>query len=149
MKSLITATVLSALCLCSVPTWAGSTAASSDLQISAAHARATVPGQTSGAAYLDIKNTGKLADQLVRVSTPVAKRAELHIMQMDKDMMKMREVESINIEPGGTVAMHAGDGYHLMLIDLNKPLKTGDTITLTLEFKRAGKLTVTTKVEPN
>lgn len=113
-----------------------------DLQVDHPHARATVPGQPSGAAYLSIENKGKTADKLIAVSSPVAKSAEIHTMSMEGNVMKMREVQVIEIAPGAKVEMKPSDGYHLMLMGLKQPLKKDDKFPLTLTFEKAGKLNI-------
>ena len=60
--------------------------------------------------------------------------------------MKMRPVENgLTIEPGKTVKLAPG-GYHLMMMDLKQPLKRGDKVPVTLEFEKAGKVTVSLDV---
>lgn len=120
---------------------------SGHLQIRHPYARATVPNQPSGAAYLTLENTGKSADQLVALAAPIAKRVEMHTMSMEGTMMKMREVDAIEIKPAASVTMKPGDGYHLMLTGLKKPLKAGDTFPLTLTFRKAGQVKVVVAVE--
>jgi hypothetical protein len=41
----------------------------------------------------------------------------------------------------------APGGYHLMMFDLKNPLKQGDKVPVTLEFEKAGKVTVSFDVE--
>ena len=118
-----------------------------DLQIQHPHARATVANQPSGAAYLAIENKGKLADKLIAVSSPVAKSAEIHTMSMDGNVMKMREVDGIDIKPSARVAMQPGHGYHIMLVGLKQALKAGDKFPLTLTFEKSGKVDVSVSVE--
>jgi periplasmic copper chaperone A len=36
--------------------------------------------------------------------------------------------------------------YHVMLIGLKKPLKAGETIPLTLDFEKAGKVSLTVPI---
>jgi copper(I)-binding protein len=117
-----------------------------DLKIEQPFARATVPGQTNGAAYLSISNKGTQRDRLIAVSTPAAGGAEIHKMSMDGDVMRMREVGAIDIDAGATIAMQPGDGYHIMLVELRAPLKNGDRIALTLEFEKAGKFEIVAPV---
>lgn len=116
------------------------------LHIGHPYARATVPGQPSGGAFLSIENTGKDADKLIGVSSPAAKSAEIHTMSMDGNVMKMREVGEIELAPAATVDMKPGNGYHIMLIGLTQPLKAGDKFPLTLTFQKAGKIDVSVSV---
>ena len=118
-----------------------------DLHIKHAYARATVPNQPAGAAYITLINTGKTSDKLTALTSPVAKNVDMHTMSMTGDMMKMREVENIEIKPATEIAMAPGDGFHLMLTGLKKPLKTGDKFPLTLTFQKAGKVTISVVVE--
>ncbi|HXA48487.1 MAG TPA: copper chaperone PCu(A)C [Burkholderiaceae bacterium] len=110
-------------------------------------ARATVPGQTSGVAYLTIENKGNAADKLVGVSSPIATSTEIHSMAMDGTIMRMREVSDLALPPAAKIVMAPGGGYHIMLMGLKKPLAMGDKIPLSLRFEKAGKLDVTVVVE--
>ncbi len=118
-----------------------------DLLITQAFARSTVPGQTSGAAYLSIENKGKAPDKLIGVASPAAKSVQIHTMAMDGNVMKMREATEIALQPATKVAMQPGDGYHIMLIGLKKALKAGDKFPLTLNFEKSGKVEVAVPVE--
>lgn len=62
------------------------------------------------------------------------------------EAMTMRPVEAIDIPAGETVMLKPG-GYHIMLIDLAKPLKVGDKIDLTLKFEKAGEVKVVAEVK--
>lgn len=118
-----------------------------ELRIGHPFARSTVPGQPSGVAYMTIENNGKEGDKLTAVASPLAKSAELHSMSMDGNVMKMREVSSIEIKPATRVSLKPGDSYHVMLLGLSRPLKAGDKFPLTLTFEKAGKVEVTVNVE--
>lgn len=116
------------------------------LRISDAWARATVPKQVHGAAFIQIDNGGKTADKLLRVSSSAARAVELHTMSMDHDMMRMRQLDDIAVPAGGKVVMKPGSGPHLMLLDLKQPLQAGQSVNLVLEFEKAGKVEVSAKV---
>lgn len=118
------------------------------LEIGHPYARATVPGQPAAGAYLSLENKGTASDKLVALSSPASKSAEIHTMAMEGNLMKMREVDGgLEIKPGQKIAMQPGNGYHIMLIGLSKPLKAGDKVPLTLTFEKAGKVDVTLNVE--
>jgi copper(I)-binding protein len=120
------------------------------LHIEHPYARPTVPMQRSGGAYLTIENKGKDADKLVAVSSPIAESVQIHTMSMDGDVMKMREVDGIELKPASKVEMMPGHGYHLMMLGLRQPLKAGDRFPLTLTFEKAGKTEVSVIVmDPN
>lgn len=118
-----------------------------DIHIDHPYARPTVAAQSSGAVYLSIENRGKSADQLVSVASPISKTAEIHTMSMQGNVMKMREVQNIEIKPSGKIAMTPGHGYHIMLVGLKQPLKVGDSLPLTVRFKNAGAVEVQVTVE--
>jgi len=118
-----------------------------DIQIDHPYARATVPGQPSGAVYMTLENHGKSADKLLGAATPAAQKTEIHTMSMDGNVMKMRQVEGIDLAPAASVAMKPGDGYHVMLLGLQQQLKAGETLPLTLTFEKAGKVDVSVTVE--
>jgi copper(I)-binding protein len=117
-----------------------------ELKIGHPWARTTAPGQPSGAAYLKLQNKGSAADRFVGGSTPAADRVELHSMSMDGNVMKMRQVDAIDIAPGQTVELKPG-AWHMMLIGLKAPLKAGDKVPLTLKFQKAGEVKVELKIE--
>lgn len=117
-----------------------------DIHVAQAYARATVPHQPTGAAYLTLENKGRTSDKLISASSPVAKEVELHTMSMEGNVMRMREVSDIEIKPESRLEMKQGDGYHLMLMGLQQPLKAGERFPLTLTFEKAGKTEVSVSV---
>jgi copper(I)-binding protein len=120
-----------------------------DVEITHPYATPTPPGAVNGAAYVvTLENTGKQPDKLLRISTPIAERAEIHTMAVDAGgVMRMREVSGIDLAPGASVKMRQGDGYHFMLIGLKHPLKEGDSFPLTMEFEHGGKTEVKVVVQ--
>jgi periplasmic copper chaperone A len=119
-----------------------------DIDIVHPYATPSVPGARNGAAYVaTLENTGKVPDRLLHVSTPVAASAEIHTMSMDAGVMRMREVDAIDIAPGAPIKMRPGMGYHFMLMDLKRPLKEGDSFPMTLQFEHAGLVDVKVVVQ--
>ncbi len=119
-------------------------AQSSQLEVTHAWARATPGKAENGAAYLTIQSP--TADKLVAASTPAAKKAELHTMSMTGMIMKMRQVDAIDVPAGKPVTLKPG-GFHVMLLGLQQPLKEGQSFPLTLTFEKGGTRTVTVAVE--
>jgi copper(I)-binding protein len=118
-----------------------------DLVISQAWARATPKGAKVGGGYLTIQNKGSAPDRLTGGSSDVAGSVQVHEMSMQNGVMKMRPVENgLTIDPGKTVKL-APDGYHLMMMDLKAPLKQGEKVQVTLDFEKAGKVTISLDVE--
>ena len=109
------------------------------------YARATLPGQRTGGAYLRLENRGG-ADRLVAVRAGVSAGVELHDMRMEGDVMRMREVDAIEVPSNQAVVLQPG-GLHIMLVGLKAPLKEGDRFAMTLRFAQAGEVTVEVAVE--
>ncbi len=103
------------------------------VQVSDAWVRETVPGQSIGAAYMRIRSTQRV--ELVRVHSGAARSAEIHQMSMENGLMKMRELKSVGIDAGREVALEPG-GTHIMLVDMKRPLRPGEEVTLKLHFRR-------------
>ena len=116
-----------------------------DIDIGHPYARPSLPGQQVGGGYLKLVNKGA-ADRLLSAASPAAASVEIHSMTMEGDVMKMRQVDAIELATGQTVELKPG-GYHLMLMGLKAPLKAGDKIPLTLKFEQAGEVVVTVNVE--
>ncbi len=116
------------------------------LTIGHPHARPTAPSQPAGGGYLTVLNNGA-ADRLVSAASPVAVSVQMHSMRMEGDVMRMREVDAIELPPGKTVELRPG-GLHLMLIGLKAPLVPGQTFPMTLRFEKAGEVKVEMKVDP-
>lgn len=134
------------------------TAASDETSVSDAWARVTTPTQTTGAVYMTIESPD--GDTLTGASVPssVAAEAQLHettdegsdagdsmdstgSMDSGDPMMGMHEVDRVEIPAGGTLMLEPG-GHHIMLMDLAKPIASGDTIPVTLELEKAGEIEV-------
>jgi periplasmic copper chaperone A len=113
------------------------------LEISDAWARATPAKAENGVAYLTIR--AATPDRLLSVSSPVAKKAELHTMEMAGMVMKMRPLAGLDIPAGQPVTLKPG-GEHIMLIGLNGPLREHQSFPLTLTFEKAGTREVTVAV---
>lgn len=118
-----------------------------DLVITQAWSRATPNGAKIGSGYLTIENRGSAAERLLGGSAEVAGKVQLHEMAVASGVMTMRPLDKgLTIEAGKTVKLAPG-GYHLMLMDLKSPFKTGDKVPLTLEFEKAGKVNLTLEVQ--
>lgn len=137
----------------------GTSATAGETSVSDAWARVTTPTQTTGAVYMTIESPD--GDTLTGASVPssVAGDAQLHettdegpmdsagsmdstgSMHPGDGMMGMKEVDRVEIPAGGTLTLEPG-GHHIMLMDLAKPIESGDTIPVTLELEKAGEIEV-------
>jgi copper(I)-binding protein len=133
------ASLIAGLCL-ATGSWAQTAPATAKpavkaaVQVEGAWARATVPGQKGTGAFMSL--TAAQATRLVGVASPVAGVAELHEMKMVGDVMKMSAIAGLDLPAGQPVLLKPGS-YHLMLMDLKRPLAKDSTVPVTLRFKDA------------
>ncbi len=111
--------------------------AMAQVSVKNAWVRATVGPQKTTGAFLQIETKNEV--NLVKVESKAAGMVEIHEMQMDGGVMKMREVEKVNC-PAGKVTELSPGGFHIMLMNLKKQAKEGDQVPLILSFEdRQGK----------
>jgi copper(I)-binding protein len=106
------------------------------------------PARENGATavYLNVLNGTDQPDTLLALSSTASGLVELHETYDRGDgMMGMREAEDPTFPANDVVQMVPG-GKHIMLMQLNRELKEGDTVDLTLEFAGAGEITITAPV---
>tara|TARA_B110000090_G_C13138563_1_gene352865 strand:- start:219 stop:677 length:459 start_codon:yes stop_codon:yes gene_type:complete len=104
-----------------------------DLTVTEGFIRESIPGTTISSAYMTLTNTSEKSMTLVGVSSKVSARIEIHEHTMANGMMSMGQVESIVIGSKDTVILQPS-GLHLMIFDIEAPLKHGDLISLTLHL---------------
>lgn len=129
--SLAPATIAAPAINGAIPAKSQAVSSPSRVRIAGPWARATVPGQAVGVAYLTIASAAPVA--LVRIETDAAKQVQLHNMRMNKGVMEMREHKELKIAANEELALAPG-GMHLMLLGLKKPLKAGEQISLAFTF---------------
>lgn len=122
------------------PVMAAGTAADS-VDVVDAYVRAVPPGQPTSGAFMLLKNGGEADHALVQASSPAAQVVELHTHINEGGMMKMRQVERIDVQAGGETPLQPG-GYHVMLINLTGPLAPGAMIPITLTYEDGSSETV-------
>ena len=116
-----------------------------EIRVSDAWAGESNPAWKIGAAYLTLSNTTTRESALTGVTANVPGTVEMHVTTSEDGMMSMRKVERIEIPQGSTVRLQPG-GAHLMLLDLERDLRDGDTIELTLAFDDGSTRRVTAPV---
>ena len=104
------------------------------VEVSDAWVRATGQGQKATGVFMNL--TAQKATRLVGVKTDLTASAEVHEMKMEKDVMKMQAVKSLDLPAGQTVALKPGS-YHVMLMDLKAPVAEDSQVVLTLLFEDA------------
>ena len=100
-----------------------------------ARAFATVPAQSVGAVYVNLRNTSQKTWVLERAQTAVAGSVEIHTMKIVDGQMQMRQLPQLNLPAGKTLKLEQG-GLHMMLFDLQQALQAGQTFKLDLHFVR-------------
>lgn len=117
----------------------------SDLVVVEPWARASIGVSRPAAAYLSIRNEGIAADVLTDIKTPAANLAEIHKSEVKDGLARMSPSGPVEVLAGSTVHLEPG-GLHIMLMKLKRPLKKGDTISMTLFFENSGAVEVTVPV---
>ncbi|MXZ13653.1 MAG: copper chaperone PCu(A)C [Candidatus Dadabacteria bacterium] len=106
--------------------------------------RQNPPGTSVTAAYMVIENPGA-DDELLGISCACAREASIHVIEMkeDSDSMVMREVPSIAVPSGASLALSPG-GTHVMLMGLSGDMDK--SVVLELEFRSGARISVTAPV---
>ncbi len=112
------------------------------IEVKDAWVREVPPTSKMSAAYMVIENKGDEADRLVDASNNASKITEIH----ETVEGKMRRVKAIEVPAGKSVELKPG-GYHIMLINLEKPLKEGDKVDITLKFEKSGEIKLSAPVK--
>jgi copper(I)-binding protein len=117
------------------------------LQIDRPWSLALPPNAPTVAAYFVIHNSGDAPDRLTAVNSPIAGGAQLHEHVHQDGLMKMQQVQAVEIAAGADVSF-APMAYHVMLLDLKDraSLVEGQHFALTLHFEHAGDVTVQVQV---
>ena len=118
--------------------------AAAQVQVKDPWVRATVPQQKATGAFMQLNSTQNT--RLVEARSPVAGVVELHEMVMEKDVAKMRAVPGINVQAGKGVELKPS-GYHVMLMDLKRQLKEGESVPITLVFEGSDKKRETVELQ--
>ncbi|QCB48270.1 copper chaperone PCu(A)C [Hydrogenophaga sp. PAMC20947] len=132
MKKLLIASILTIT--------AGAWAQTVTVKVEGAWVRGTVATQKATGAFMRLTPSAKV--RLVSVSSAAAGVAEIHEMSMENDVMKMRQIDGLDLNAGKATELKPG-GFHIMLMDLKAPLKGGDSVPMTLTFEDAAKKTFT------
>ncbi len=119
-----------------------------DLTIDHPWSRPTPPGTPMGVGYMRITNDGTGDAVLVSAHTPRAGHVSIHETVMHDGVMRMQSVDGGLVIPAGQTVELKPHGYHLMLEQLQEPLREGERIPLTLQFRGMAPLEVELAVQP-
>ncbi|MGY3932919.1 transporter [Aeromonas encheleia] len=110
------------------------------------YVRLLPPGSPNTAAFMVLKNDGDQPVTLTAVSSPEAARAELHTHLHENGVMKMRQVDGIQIPAKGEVTLKPGS-FHIMLFEV-RDLSQTVPVPLTLTLDDGQSLTLSLPVKP-
>ena len=111
-----------------------------------AHVRATPPHAKNSAAFMKINNNSDSALKLISASSDIADRVELHSHIMSDGMMKMRQVDAIDIDANGQVELRPGS-FHVMFLGLKSPLVEGNKVKIKLYFNNGDEIIIDAPVK--
>jgi periplasmic copper chaperone A len=97
--------------------------------------RETVPAQKTTGAFATVTSTE--GGKIVAAKSPVAKVVEIHSSSMKNGVMHMSAVNAVELPAGKKVHLAPAGGYHVMLIDLTRPMKVGDKVPLSFVVQDA------------
>ena len=119
-----------------------------DIEIVHPWSRATPEGAKVAAGYLVLKNHGGSPDRLVSATGELAGVTQIHEMGVDANgVMSMKQLaDGLEIPAGGEVALKPGS-FHIMFMDLRKPVREGQAFKGTLTFEKAGTVEVEYSVD--
>ena len=102
-----------------------------ELSIQQGYVRGLPPGQTTTAAFMRLVNTGDKDIVITGAASNGARTAEIHSHKHHHGMMSMEKVDRLVVPANGEFVLAPGK-YHLMLINLTKPLREGDRVQVQL-----------------
>jgi periplasmic copper chaperone A len=115
-----------------------------DVTVTQPWVRGTVAPQKTTGAFMSLKSTSDA--KLVSATSPSAKQVEIHEMVMVNNVMRMRPVAEVALPAGKDVAFKPG-GYHIMLMGIERQLKQGDVVPITLTVRENDGKTRTVEVQ--
>lgn len=115
------------------PAFAAGSAADS-VTVNDPYVRLLPAGQNVTGAFMVFKNAGDKDHKVVKADNPISEVTELHTHVNEGGMMKMRPVKDIEIKAKGEAVLQPGS-LHIMLINLKKTLKEGDSVPITITFE--------------
>jgi periplasmic copper chaperone A len=111
------------------------------LRVDHPYATPTPSGEKNSAVYFrSIDNVGKTADALIGARADIAERVEIRRLESRSAATEDLSVKEVSLLAGqGPSFKHnAPNGYYLLLVNLNGPLKNGDRFPIWLTFRHAG-----------
>ena len=118
----------------------------SSLMVKNAYVRATPPMMKNSGAFMMVMNKTDKNVSIVSAKSDVAKKVELHTHENVNGMMKMYQVEKVDVNANAHVMFKPG-GFHVMFLGLNKGLKEGESVDFTLVLSNGEEIKVNAPVK--
>ncbi len=99
------------------------------------------------AGYVTIRNPGDHLVKIVSMHSDAFKKVEMHESKMVDGVMKMLELDSLDIPPKGQIELKPG-ARHLMLIAPTRTMKIGEQITIQANLDDGTTQTLQLEVKP-
>lgn len=115
------------------------------LEISGAYVRGLPPVQKNTAAFFTLHNPTNQSVTVTAGTSGAASRLEMHRHVHRQGMMAMELQPAVVIGPNERFVFAPG-GHHLMLINLRRPLRDGDSVSFSLSLSTGEQLEVTAPV---
>lgn len=118
------------------------------MTVSDAWTRPSPPGADEAAIYMVVKNDSGSRDRLLAASSPSCVVVTPHLTEIVDGVARMREsgLDELDLDPGSTLVMEP-NAMHLMCLGLVGTLEAGEVLDITLEFRKAGTITVGAAIE--
>ena len=117
-----------------------------DLSVIHPWARGVPRAGTPYAVFLTIRNDGSRDDHLMSIASPFAERATITQVTDKTGSKRALDLDSLILPAGGETFLRP-DQAHIMLAGLRLAALPGQTIPITLRFKRGSVMTVYVRVE--
>ena len=118
----------------------------SKLEVKEVWARASIPSSSNSAAYFKITNNSKSEFVIISASATIANNVELHNSFVDeKGVSRMTSIDRVVVPAESTIEFKPG-GMHVMLFNLKKTLKVGNTFKMNLIVENNSPITVEVEV---
>jgi copper(I)-binding protein len=145
IKSLLRVAML--MCSLLLLSACGAPSGPSNVIVKDAWSRPAAQGQVGGV-YMTIENSGG-TDRLLSLTSEVSDAIEIHETKSMEGMMHMSPLAGgLEVPAGGKVDLKPG-GLHIMLMNLNRELKVGESFKLTLKLQSSKEITVEVQVRAN
>jgi copper(I)-binding protein len=95
--------------------------------------RNPIAGRDVTAGFFTVEGGGE-AGRLTGVESPEAERIELHTMAMEGDVMRMRQVEAMDVPADGALSLSSG-GDHLMVFGVSPDAASDGVLDVVLQFE--------------